>query len=57
MSRLLRRIFLIIFVSLLILCGVMVHNLNQSMNELDTALDQLELSLTELEMVLDTEHE
>ncbi len=35
----------------------MVHNLNQSMNELDTTLDQLELSLTELEKVLGIEHE
>ncbi len=58
MSRILRRIFLIIFLSLLIITGVAMHNkLNQSMNELDTALDQLELSLTELEKALGIEHE
>lgn len=46
MNKLLIRSFAVIFIGLLVLTGVAMHNkLNQSMNELDTALDHLEQAL------------
>lgn len=57
MSKLIRRVFLVVFVGMLIVCGFTLHTLDQSLTELDTALDQLELSLTELKQVMGIEPE
>ena len=45
MNKLLIRSFSVIFIGLLILTGFAVHELEQSMNELDIALDHLEQAL------------
>ena len=55
MRELIHKIFLVIFVSLLIMIGFATYNLNQSMNGLDVALDNLEQSITELELVMGIE--
>ena len=55
MRELIHKIFLVILVGLLIMCGVATYKLNQSMNGLDIALDNLEQSITELELVMGIE--
>ncbi len=57
MNKLIAKIFLVVFVGLLIICGFAMHELEQSLNKLDTALDNLSDSLTELELVMDDVHE